>query len=263
MASDVTVYADRVERVSGSLLATAAKYRAVHMVARRFCFVAPAVLGTDGDRMIMECLDGLVSLRRAYLERQHGGGWSATFRKAGAVLAYLHTNMPESRTDWTPSTAFLKALRDYGWEGDWKALPMATLHGDYSFSNVHLTPEQEVAIIDPCPNKSSSYLPWERGPIYVDLGKFLACLEGQVPPRELPFLSYQASIDMQEEFLRSYEGITGQKIDRAAAHAFAYAAVTTQFTRRRPLTGWLKRGALYNRLRRNFPLRVKLRALAA
>ena len=65
------------------------------------------------------------------------------------------------------------------------SMPTVCLHGDFSFANVLFREtekaEPEIVIIDPCANGGSTHHDWEAGPIYVDLGKFLSCLEGQVP----------------------------------------------------------------------------------
>lgn len=257
-----TVLADRVLKESPRPQATLAKYQAVWAVAQASGFSAPAVTRVFEGGVEMERLKGIRSLRGPFLAYQRGSSHDL-FAQAGEALGRLHAGLPAAGPAWAAPMEFETALRRYGWAEDWRALPTATLHGDYSFSNVQVMPDGGLAVIDPCPNHASTFEVWETGPIYVDIGKFLSCLEGQVPPLQMLQTSPVRNGRLQEIFLKAYEEATESPLDRAAAHAFAYAAAAVQFRRRGKLRGAIKTSALYNRLRRNFPLPVKLRALAA
>lgn len=258
-----TVLPDSVLKAAPQPEITAAKYVAVRAVADANAFRAPRVLSVTGS-IRLERLDDIESLRSAYLLHHATGSVDALrlIEAAGAVLGRLHAQMPASSQAWTPAPTFARALNAYGWSEDWKILHHAPLHGDFSFANVFVHgPSGQIAVLDPCPNGGSTFGAWEQGPAVLDLGKFLACLEGQVPPRHLLVLSRIRTENLQRGFLKAYEQASGISVDRPAAFAFAYAAATTQFRRRGPLKQAVKTAVLYNPMRFNYPLARKLRAM--
>lgn len=261
------VLAKVVLKAAPNAMQVAAKYDAVHHIALEKSFIAPRVLGIS-DSITLEKLNNIISLRDIYIDchlsRDAAGNSRDLIRRAGEVLGHLHAFMPTTTNEWVASKQFCTALKRYGWE-NWDAqLDRATLHGDYSFANVFVEQTTgKIAVIDPCPNGSSSFLPWECGPIYVDIGKFLACLEGQVPLRNQVSLSRKRCNLLQKDFIDGYQCASGKLIDLPTAFAFAYGTAKAQFLNRHNNLGQVKAAFLYNRLRRNFPLTKKLEAFSS
>jgi hypothetical protein len=134
------------------------------------------------------------------------------------------------------------------------------LHGDYSFANVFITTDarHQTVIIDPCANGGSTFNDWTQGPVYLDIGKMLACLEGQVSILNQVKRPSVGRVNLlQQQFVDSYQSV-GSQIDIGLAHSFAYAAASAQYCRRYGRAGSIHQAILYNRFRRNFPLHRKL-----
>jgi streptomycin 6-kinase len=258
--SRVEVFADHVEKYTADPASTARKYAAVHDIARLHGFLAPRVLDVRPDRVLLERMRDMQSLRELYVAGD-SAALDAVVARAGEILALLHDNLPKADgIDWSPPPGFLDLAQRYlGRPVDMFALPRATLHGDYSFANVLVTrqPPQSVVIIDPCPNFGSTFDEWTVAPVYIDVGKMLACLEGQIPIRRQHRRRSSARIaELQDKFIHAYEG-SGRILDSDIAHAFAYAVASAQFYRRYGRLSAFHRFALYNRFRGNFPLSRK------
>lgn len=222
-------------------------------------FLAPDVLSVEHDRVILEKINSITSLQEIYIKKCRS--LRAVVERAGEVLASLHQALPDSRAStWTAPPRFGADLkRAWGHDLDCAALPQAVLHGDYSFSNVFVSQKEggQIVVLDPCPNYGSTLADWERGPVYVDIGKMLACLEGQVPVRSFfsrPRLT--ETYELQNRFLAGYAR-RGVEIDANIARAFAFACASAQFQRRFGKLGVIHRTFLYNRFRGNYPITVK------
>jgi hypothetical protein len=239
----------------------AEKYAALHEIGRDCGFIAPRVLSVGPGHVRLERINDLVPLRDLYLG---DSGWALdrAVENAGESLAKLHANLPRhAAVPWSPPPGFLDDLGRYlpthGGIGD---LPLAILHCDYSFTNVCCVAANadRLAIIDPCPNYGSTFDCWAYAPIYIDIGKMFACLEGQVAAR---FQHRRPSparvVELQEIFLVGYERF-GSKVNVATANAFAFAVAAAQFRKRYGSLAFLRRSALYNRMRGNFPCWRKL-----
>jgi hypothetical protein len=262
--SIVKVFEHHVEKWMPAPGETARKYSAVQKIGARFGFVAPRVLEVKNDRIVLERLTGITSLRDLYLKGENRDLDAAT-KRAGEVLATLHAHLPrDAGTPWAPPAGFVKELEQYsGRRIDLRVLTSAVLHGDYSFANVYVTSEArgDIAVIDPCPNLGSTFDPWAVAPVYIDVGKMLACLEGQVPVRnQLRRPSASRVNELQEIFMSGYARL-GDPVDAETACAFAFATVSAQFRRRYGPLGVVHRTALYNRLRGNFPGKRKLASM--
>jgi hypothetical protein len=263
--SRVDVFPHHVEKYAPAPESTARKYAAVHEIAAAHGFIAPRVLKTRSDHVLLERIDDIVSLRELYLSENEQALNTAVSR-AGEVLARLHAHLPRTdAAEWSAPPGFSEALRRYvGRDIDIEALPRAVLHGDYSFANVlisHRSPDS-IAVIDPCANFGSTFDDWSLAPVYVDVGKMLACLEGQIPFRRQHQRPGSARIgDLQHLFMSGYERI-GPSLDREIAHGFAYAVASAQFRRRFGRLSALHRVGLYNRFRGNFPCARKLHGAA-
>lgn len=252
----VRIRDSEVDKYTSDPVRTAEKYAAVHLVAQAHGFVAPRVRDTRADHVVLERIRNIISLRDLYLGSDLDV-LDAAVSRAGEALAGLHRNLPRpGGSVWSPAPRFLADLRRYASrEIDVSSLEQTTPHGDYSFANVFVigSDPDRIAVIDPCPNFGSTFDEWAPVPIYVDIGKMLSCLEGQVPARRLHRRPSHARIsDLQERFLASYER-SGAKLDREVANAFAFAVASAQFHRRFGRLGRLHQSFLYNRFRGNFP----------
>lgn len=256
----VRVFDSHVEKYASSPQDVAMKYAAVASIGREHGFVAPKVIEVRDDHVVLERLHGITSLQKVYLSGDLEG-LAAAVRRAGEVLGHLHRHLPrESASPWTAPGGFAADLRRYsGTVPDYSGLPQAVLHCDFSFANVFVaSPGNKIAVIDPCPNFASTHEVWTYGPVYLDLGKMLSCLEGQIPARhQMRRLSPAKSGELQQAFLEGYS-LTASTPDAEVAHSFAYATASSQFRRRFGALGALHRTALYSRLRGNFPLHRKL-----
>lgn len=252
--SRVEIFADHVDKYADDPEAMACKYSAVHDIALANDFVAPKVLEIFPNRIRLERIRLTRSLRELYVGQAFQPLSDAT-RRAGEVLACLHRDLPRSGgIDWKPDLRFQQAIFRYGANLDYRSLPSATLHGDYSFANVFVgCSEQSISIIDPCANYGSTFDDWTSGPVYIDVGKMLACLEGQVPFRQMFRRRPAHEVkQLQREFVDGYS-CYGEDLDLDIARAFAFAVVSAQFCKRYGRLSVIPRSALYNRFRRNFP----------
>jgi streptomycin 6-kinase len=259
--STVKVFEHHVEKWSSAPVETAGKYSAIQEIGARSGFVAPRVLEIKSDRILLERLKSITSLRELYLKGEKRE-LDVAIKRAGEVLATLHAQLPrDGGRPWVPPARFANDLEKYaGRPIDPSILASAVLHGDYSFANVFVTDgaSRDIAIIDPCPNFGSTFDLWTLAPVYIDVGKMLACLEGQVPIRnQLSRPSDGRINELQEIFLSGYARL-GNDLDLETACAFAFATVSAQFRRRLGVLGAVHRTALYNRLRGNFPGKLKM-----
>ena len=253
--SAIRLFADRVEKLTPDPALTASKYRALHEVAASGEFLAANVIDQREDRIVLQRIHHLTSIRELYISSDPR--LDAAVEKCGQVLAMIHGGLSwPGQATWQPSKAYERDLKSYiGREIAVCALPQVVLHGDYSFTNLFIRNESDVRVVvlDPCPNYSSTHHEWERGPIYVDIGKMLSCLEGQVPARFFFSRPPPNRVrELQRLFISGYSRFAGE-IDERVAHAFAYANVSEQFRRRFGGLGLLRRNALYNWLRGNYP----------
>lgn len=262
--SRVDLFADHVEKFAASPEATARKYEAVHAIASAHGFVAPRVLDTLADRVVLERISNIVSLREIYVSRD-ARALRTVVSRAGEVLALLHAHLPDPGcAAWAPPAELSRALRRYlGKDVDLATLPSAILHGDYSFANLFVlrgSPDQLV-VLDPCANHGSTFADWTLAPVYLDIGKMLACLEGQVPLWQQHHCPPPAEVAaLQQLFVDAYQRI-GPPLDIEVAHACAFAVASAQFRRRFGVLSPLHRLALYNRLRGNFPADRKMHGM--
>jgi hypothetical protein len=258
--SRVRIFDNRVEKYTYTPSELARKYAAIQTIGRDFGFIAPKVLDIKKDRIILERLHGIRSLQKVYLDGDIAK-LTIYIRHAGKVLGQIHSQLNSNRSAfWKPEETFIRDIfQYYGSIPYFQSLKHASLHCDYSFANVFVdSSSEELIVIDPCPNFASTHQIWTQGPIYLDIGKMLSCLEGQIPPWHLyRRLSSYDTVKLQHAFLDAYSE-TASAPDVAVAHAFAYATAASQFRRRFGYLGVVHRTALYNQLVGNFPLRIKL-----
>ena len=156
------------------------------------------------------------------------------FFEAGRVLAYMHHHLDlSSRSCWQPGKLFIAAFRELGKNLNVEVggEPEVYLHGDYGFSNVDIHLDtKKLVIFDPSANGFVTRRANEFGTIYVDIGNFLACLEGLVPLRQQVSINWQLVPLIKEAFLKGYEQEAEYDINRELASSFAYATAKCYFS---------------------------------
>lgn len=256
----VRLLPDRVEKyVGGGIEAAGDKYEAVWKVANESGFVAPRLIGRDRDRgvLLLERIreaENVGLWYRRFLENAvDEDSWFDVVAEAGRTLASLHRGLANvGAAVWRPPTEFSGALCAYGFDGKTlRDLPTRQLHGDFGFSNVHVrgspSGEFRIVVIDPCADGYSCDDDIVIGPVHLDIGKFILCLEGLLPLRYQFRLRRQAILRSQVAFLDGYERHSPLRVDWEAAFAFAYGLGALYLRRAYPRTRSLVRRLLYNR----------------
>ena len=256
----VRISKHQVEKFTPAPVETAKKYSAIYEIGVECGFISPRVISTGVDRVVLERIKNIISLRELYIANKQNILENIVY-KTGEILASLHTRLSSTEAvRWTPPTGFMRDVCRYSTqEIDYAQLPHSTLHGDYSFANVFVLANSvdTIVIIDPCPNFASTFEYWSLAPVYVDVGKMLACLEGQIPARYQHRRPAAPRVnELQGCFISGYEQV-GNKLNTMVAHSFAFAVVSAQFRRRFGKFGLLHRTALYNSIRGNFPFSNK------
>jgi hypothetical protein len=258
--SNVEIHHDRVTKTTATPAETARKYAELHSVSAISNFTSPRVIEVGETFIAMERLDGLSPLSRHYLDAKSASGLNQAttdlFYQIGRILADLHRALPPHQSHpWVPPPSFeLDLAKVLGRPVDLSTIPHAPLHADYSFANlfVQRSDLRRIVVLDPCANFGSTFYDRTVGPIYLDIGKMLACLEGQVKPvNQLALPTRQMRVGLQDAFLQGYEHTASFRLDRTLAHAFAYATASAQFARRGPIVSKVLLLGLYNRLKGN------------
>lgn len=273
----VSVLDDAVEKIAvGDPQLMALKYDALSRIARSHGFRAPAVVSIDKLRGTITT-ERIAPLRRVasmYLAYQVGDVGPETveplFFEIGAILARIHGELTNPDcVGWSADATFQRRLTEFtNRDVDPSRDPSACLHGDFSFANIFVhqvgSADSELVVLDPCPNGGSTHHDWEVGPVYVDLGNFLSCLEGQVPLRHHHKLHPERSTRLQLTFLRGYESVSGLNLDLQLAFAYAYAVGSAQFDVRFGRWSFIPIKVLFNRQwKRNYPFSEKRKLLRA
>ena len=272
----VIVRENTVEKtIRGDVQKVAEKYQALHKLSRESGFVAPTSISIDEARnmVILERIHGIRSIREPYREFMKNQADETAvlsmFERAGRALAWIHLKLirPDA-SEWTPDTIFLNAVSRYGLDefklGEEEKVQ---LHCDYGFANVFIRErsgeEADIVIIDPCAEGYSTRYDWCCGPRYIDVGKMLLSLEGQVPLSWQPMIRRDGVRRLQNAFLDGYENVSGISLDRALCFSYAYAIGVCYFSSRYSPVGRLAAAVMYNRIwKRNFPLKRKLEWMA-
>ena len=264
----IVISKNRVSKVVDELADATSKYAAVHRLSVKFGFRAPAVLSyeTATKTLNLERLFHLTSLREVYLEAMTSKNFveaDGCFFEAGKVLSILHANLEnEEVVAWRAPQSFLRNLRRYGLEaGPESKWQNAIIHGDFGYSNIFLNSDKHTVVLDPSPDGIVTKHHWESGPVYIDLGRMLACLEGAaLPLLQTISLNYAIVRRVQSAFLDGYRSVSKFDLDHATAFAFGYAIVREQSKQAKWIASVTKPALRYNRMvRRNFPLSRKLK----
>jgi hypothetical protein len=108
------------------------------------------------------------------------------------------------------------------------------LHCDYGFANVFFSVNaNKIVVLDPCANNASTRGDFLIGPRYLDLGKFLAGIDGQAG---LKGFIRRPPLDLREayrtSFLRGYQESAAVTVNMNLANAFCRATSLAQFRSR-------------------------------
>ena len=250
---DVRVRERVVIKLSPRPAEMAEKYNLVAGILSGGGFSAPRALYYDNRSVVLEKLELGRSLRDVFLSYHKDPDKEPfalqTMQQAGRALARVHDGLIRTGELWRPPPLFAYLLgKRLGADFEISRLPTATLHGDFTFTNVYLRDGENspsLCVIDPCPNGGSTFRLFERAPVYVDIGLFVACLHGQVSFVERLKMLQSRQRAMIDAFIQGYSAASGIEIDRNVAVAFGYAAVGSQFDYRYGLAGGLRLHALF------------------
>jgi len=191
----------------------------------------PTLLGIKGcnaeGALVMEYIDGLVSLRIPYLAFMKGKTDDlSNFGAAGRALGYLHSAMPlpaRELPDPMPPL-HLDTLPVLGSES------VVLLHGDYGFSNVFWSETRDqIVVLDASPNHFMTSHPLQTGTRYVDLANFVSCLCGLVPPRHFAMMRWTRAPSVIEAFLNGYAATSHFTPDRTTVLRSAHQTANAYF----------------------------------
>ncbi|HET6519068.1 MAG TPA: hypothetical protein VFG47_04535 [Geminicoccaceae bacterium] len=226
----------------------AEKAAALFALAARNGFVAPRPLSADpaGGSLSFEYIPGPPrSVRDLYLAYVAGTSPPArtprTFHEIGSMLGAIHRELSlPSRRAWRPTEPFDTAMCRAWGEGygaPLAATPHAFLHGDFGFSNVllldgHAPPR--IAVIDPSPNGYVTFHCDTFASVYLDLAKFVCCLDGLVPPVHHAAIDWRRAVALRDAFLDGYGARTGLAIDRRLLDGLAFATAAAKFAKEYP-----------------------------
>jgi hypothetical protein len=143
----------------------------------------PLSLDAKSQQLTFEYLRGLRPITMDYVaflrEQSSESIVLERFRLVGCALAAIHNDLAMTHTlKWTPQAPFITELRRNHvlpvlQEGEFRPV----LHCDYGFSNIFFTSHSEVPVIlDASPNGYTTFSTACRGPAYIDVAHFLACI---------------------------------------------------------------------------------------
>jgi hypothetical protein len=136
-------------------------------------------------------------------------------------------------------------------------LPCTHLHCDYGFSNVNYKSDHtfELVVLDSSPNKFVTFKTGVIGPIYIDIGNMIACIEGLVPLLNYPFMNWQLLPEIREYFLDGYRSNSKNVISSDWINRFSYATAKCYLLKKYPgkLLHKLALQILFNSYKGNVP----------
>lgn len=273
--NQVRVYSDHVEKeVPSDVANVAAKYSAIHDIAVSHEFIAPEVISCSKDTNLVTLsnIDNIVSVRELYwkymIDCIDETDCLDFIKRVGQTLAVIHNDLDLSEySKWSSGDDFEYYLKKYGYtHNNIEYSPQAILHGDYGFSNIfsvnHFNVDSPVVIIDPCADGYTSLSDIEYGPVYLDIGKFLMCLEGLISPQKHLFIKIDKINRAQISFINGYASKSRHAINYVSCFAFSYAIASMYLRQAYPHTHILALKLLYNGLwKRNYPLQDKLKQI--
>jgi len=234
--------------------------------ANEFLSPEPITIKLSTNEIVFKYLYATGSVRdlyRGYL--RYGKGKELILNvtyEAGKILACIHNNLKlETKRNWFPPQKFIDALLELGYpckEDLSISLPQSYLHCDYGISNIKYVENNNsitVVVYDSSPNIYYTEYPDTFGPIYVDIGCFIAGLNGLIPLYEYPLINWNKINEVKNKFLSGYEENTGQKLNRYYVDMFSYGCANCYFSKKynSRILQYLAMRVLFNRRKSNIP----------
>jgi len=161
------------------------------------------------------------------------------FFSVGEILGSIHRDLSMKKfVEWKPTAVFKSGAERAGisdFDDRYDRLPKAMLHGDYGLENIELIDSKgrfAIAVFDASPNFFSTFRADEYGPIYVDIGNFVAVLEGMVPPKFFWRMKWSRRKTLIQSFVDGYEASSGTPCDQKMVDVFSRASANAYFTRK-------------------------------
>ena len=111
--------------------------------------------------------------------------------EAGRVLALVHRHFKSCQESMADAEAS-GSIQD------------CWLHADYGFSNLHLTSDGNLVVLDPFPQFQTTFDIWHYGSRVLDLGMFASCLIGRLGAKDLISIKTQQLPQLLHGFVDSY-----------------------------------------------------------
>jgi hypothetical protein len=181
---------------------------------------------------------------------------------AGKILGYIHNNlMLKTKSIWFPPEEFIQALLELGYpckEDFAIKMPLVYLHCDYGISNIkYLNKEglRKVVVYDSSPNNYYTKHADTYGPAYVDIGTFIAGINGLIPVYEYPFINWNKINEIKSSFISGYEMSTGYRLNNFYVEMFSYGCANCYFLEKYkvPVLQRLAMKILFNSKKSNVP----------
>ncbi len=119
-------------------------------------------------------------------------------------------------------------------------LPCAYLHCDYGFSNINYIKEEnehlQLVVLDSSPNNFATFKTGATGPVYLDIGNMISCIEGLVPVLNYPSMKWELLPEIRGYFLDGYVAHSKADISIDWVNRFTYATAKCYLTRKYPGT---------------------------
>lgn len=248
----------------GTLDAELAKAQLLHDISKEAAFLAPAVVGVDPvastvDYERLDCSRNLLAAVAEPDRRRHT--LRSLLRRAGRALALIHgSDAPPGSMTGLRAPLFEVALGRRSPAGSTSPTPEnrpVLQHGDFGFTNLFVTDDDRLIVIDPSPNGYTSLHPLNLDVAELDLAVLLSHLIGRsARPRAL-VRSARYGGELVDAVLDGYRDVAGpNSLDPDLVTLYTLAGIDAVRAHRSPGSRRHRRalvGALAPALRRNLP----------
>lgn len=254
--NDVLIYDDIVVKKTSAPNQMALKYNLVAAAVAPCGARGPKAWVASDKAVYIEKLNISITIKDlliSYSKEKNKINIERIFENCGSALFAIHQIEHPDSTNWEPPQFIKTTMCSELNKIEKSALPpddkyyYGLLHGDYSINNVVIESnngQMTLCILDPCPNGGSTHGLMERGPIYIDIGLFVAGLWGQLPLKNAIFLRHQTCEILISCFIRGYERSSGLKLNQHLVEVFAKSMVGAQFESRFGMLGSIRTLAL-------------------
>jgi hypothetical protein len=191
-----------------------ARFRWLETHARSGVFAAPGIRAIEGETLLLEGVVGRVPLARCFSGLEDGE-LARVGEAAGRALAVLHSGPPPVPGSAQPIDGILPGLEmGGGCEQD-----LVAVHGDYGLGNLLWGGRSSppLAVLDPWPAPFlDGFSARGRAPALIDLGLFVASLEGIHPLWRWRPGGGRRARACRDAFLDAYARSRRSPVDRAA-----------------------------------------------